>query len=57
MKTKIIKAIAKGALIGSALVAIAVLSGCTLSVAPDGSRTYSTDKETFLKAIIVLSEK
>ena len=57
MKTKILKAIAKGVILGASMIAVAALSGCTLTVSPDGSRTYSSDSGAFLRAIEVIAEK
>lgn len=57
MKTKIAKAVAKGLLLGAAMIAAAALSGCSLTVSPDGSRTYTPDNGVFLRAIEVLAEK
>jgi hypothetical protein len=57
MKRKVLKAIATGILLGAALIAAAALAGCSLTVSPDGSRTYTTDPATFLQAIEILAEK
>lgn len=54
----VVRAIAKGMLLGAALVAIAAsLSSCALTIRPDGSRTYATDPDTFLRTIEALSNK
>jgi len=42
---------------GIALAIIALMSGCTLTVAPDGTRTYGTDGEQVMRAIEILAEK
>ena len=53
-----VRAIAKGLLLGAALIAIATaLSSCALTIRPDGSRTYTADPDTFLRAIETLSNK
>ena len=57
MKTRIAKAIAKGLLLGAALIAAAALAGCSLTVHPDGTRTYTTEPAAFLQAIEILAEK
>lgn len=54
----VLRAIGKGILLGAALIAIATsLSSCTLTISPDGSRTYATDPATFLRAIETIAEK
>jgi hypothetical protein len=39
------------------LAAIACLTGCSLTVAPDGSRTWSLNGEEAARAVIIISEK
>ena len=39
------------------LAAIACLTGCSLTVAPDGSRQWSVSGEEAAKALIIISEK
>lgn len=52
------RAIAKGILLGAALIAIAAsLSSCALTIRPDGSRTYTTDPDSFLRAVEIIAEK
>lgn len=48
MKTSLITA----TLALAAITAILALSSCTLTVSPDGSRTYSTDGAAIAKIII-----
>lgn len=38
-------------------VAVIVITGCTLTVKPDGSAKYQTDPETFLRAVQIIAEK
>jgi len=57
MKRQVIKAIATGLLLGAALIAAAALAGCSLTVSPDGSRTYTTEPAAFLQAVEILAEK
>lgn len=38
-------------------VAVIILTGCTLTVRPDGSRTWKPEPETFLRAIEIIAEK
>lgn len=38
-------------------ITLAVLPGCTLTVSPDGSRTYSANGEQIMRAIEVIAEK
>lgn len=50
--------IARQVITGIILGALAIaLSSCSLTVSPDGSRTYKTEPETFLRAIEVIAEK
>jgi hypothetical protein len=39
------------------LVAIVCLTGCSLTVAPDGARTWSLNGEEAARAVIIISEK
>jgi len=39
------------------LAALASLTGCSLTVAPDGSRQWSVSGEEAAKALIIISEK
>lgn len=51
---KIAFAVLKGVALA---VAVIVITGCTLSVKPDGSRTWTPEPETFLRAIEIIAEK
>lgn len=39
------------------LAAIATLTGCSLTVAPDGSREWSVNGEEAARALVIISEK
>ena len=39
------------------LAAIACLTGCSLTVSPDGSRTWSLNGDEAARAVIIISEK
>jgi len=39
------------------LAAIACLTSCSLTVAPDGARTWSLNGEEAARAVIIISEK
>jgi hypothetical protein len=39
------------------LIVVLALTGCTMTVSPDGTREYRTEPETFLRAIEVLGQK
>lgn len=51
---KVALAIIKGVAIA---VVVIVVTGCSLTLRPDGSRTYSTEPESFLRAIQIIAEK
>ena len=39
------------------LAAIACLTGCSLTVAPDGSRQWSVNGDEAARALVIISEK
>ena len=39
------------------LAAIATLTGCSLTVAPDGSRQWSVNGEEAARALVIIAEK
>ena len=39
------------------IAAIATLTGCSLTVAPDGSREWSVNGEEAARALVIISEK
>ena len=39
------------------LVAIVCLTGCSLTVAPDGSREWSVNGEEAARALVIIAEK
>ena len=57
MKTKVIKAVAKGLLLGAALIAVAALAGCSFTVYPDGSKSGTLDGAQTAEVIRILATK
>lgn len=51
---KTIAAIATGAVLAAVVI---ILTGCSLTVAPDGTCEYRTDEGMFLKAVQIIAEK
>ena len=51
---KITLAIAKGIALA---VLVIVITGCTLTVAPDGSRTYKPDESSILRVAQIIADK
>ena len=57
MKDSPIPGLASLALLAAAVLLILTCSSCTITLAPDGSKSATVDAEQFYRAIQILAEK